>query len=303
VIVDERLAARLYDAAHADRWRLTRAAFTQALEASAARALSTRAMDRNATTAYLEALHLEDLALACACAAGDDAAWQHFVLTHRPVLYRAADAIDPGGGRELADSLYADLFGLGTTGGERRSLFRYFHGRSSLATWLRAVLAQRHVDQLRTFKRHEPLPDDDSPAALSGEVKLPDPERSRFVVLMREALACALALLAPKDRWRLACYYAQQMTLAQIGRLTGEHEATVSRQLTRTRAAMRASIEEYLVREHHLDSEAVTECFRSLGDDAGPLDLTELLSGSALGIDMPAGKKRSLDRSRKEGGV
>ena len=30
--------------------------------------------------------------------------------------------------------------------GERRSLFRYFQGRSSLATWLRAVLAQRYVD-------------------------------------------------------------------------------------------------------------------------------------------------------------
>ena len=47
---------------------------------------------------------------------------------------------DLGTGRELADSLYADLFGLDTRDGERRSLFRYYHGRAKLTTWLRSVL-------------------------------------------------------------------------------------------------------------------------------------------------------------------
>ena len=99
---------------------------------------------------YLKSLHLEDLALACACADGDEAAWEHFVREYRPSLYRAADALDPSGrARELADSLYADLYGTTERAGERRSLFRYFHGRSSLPTWLRAVLAQRHVDAIR----------------------------------------------------------------------------------------------------------------------------------------------------------
>ena len=92
-----------------------------------------------------------DLALACACAAGDERAWEHFISVQRPVLYRAADALDPSGAaRELADSLYADLYGLRDGGGGHASLFRYFHGRSSLSTWLRAVLAQRHVDRLRS---------------------------------------------------------------------------------------------------------------------------------------------------------
>ena len=88
---------------------------------------------------------------------------------HRPGLYRAADAIAPGGnGRELADSLYADLFGLQSQGGERRSLFRYFHGRSSLATWLRAVLAQRHVDGIRTGRRFEPLAETEGDAGATS---------------------------------------------------------------------------------------------------------------------------------------
>jgi DNA-directed RNA polymerase specialized sigma24 family protein len=94
--------------------------------------------------------HADDVALAAACAAGDEAAWERFVREYRPVLYRAADALDTTGrARELADALYADLFGLTEREGERRSLFRYYQGRSSLATWLRAVLAQRYVDLLR----------------------------------------------------------------------------------------------------------------------------------------------------------
>ena len=93
------------------------------------------------------------------------------MLEYRPVLYRSADAIDPGGGaRELADSIYADLFGLQERDGERRSLFRYFHGRSSLATWLRAVLAQRYVDRVRSSRRLTPLDDEEAvpPALVSA---------------------------------------------------------------------------------------------------------------------------------------
>ena len=91
-----------------------------------------------------------DVELARRCAAGDETAWERFVLEYRPILYRAADALEPGGGaRELADSLYGELYGLRERAGERQSLFRYFEGRSSLGTWLRAVLAQRYVDRVR----------------------------------------------------------------------------------------------------------------------------------------------------------
>ena len=88
-----------------------------------------------------------DLELARRCAAGEPAAWDRFVREYRPVLYRAADSLDPNGGaREIADSLYAELYGVNNTG---RSLLLSFSGRSSLATWLRAVLCQRFVDRLR----------------------------------------------------------------------------------------------------------------------------------------------------------
>ena len=64
-----------------------------------------------------------DLELARLCAEGDEHAWERFVREYRPLLYRAADALDrTQGAREIADSLYADLYGIGRSGGERQSL-------------------------------------------------------------------------------------------------------------------------------------------------------------------------------------
>lgn len=211
---------------------------------------------------------------------------------------RAADAIAPGGGaRDLADGLHADLFGLGNADGVRRSLFRYFHGRSSLATWLRSVLAQRHVDRLRSERRTEPLPQTlDGEDALPDRRPAPDPDRLRFLSLMHLVLTAALGRLESRDRLRLACYHAQQMTLAQVGRLLGEHEATVSRHLTRTRALIRSWVEEQLRVEHHLDDARITECFRSVAADTGDMDLRDLLGAEA-------GKIPLADRSKERGRV
>jgi RNA polymerase sigma-70 factor, ECF subfamily len=279
--IDGKLVERLYRQANAERWRVPMPRFADALELSAERARA--GSDSRELERYLSALHLEDLALACACAAGDESAWEHFVLEQRPFLYRAADALDPGGSaRELADSLYADLFGLRDRGGERQSLFRYFHGRSSLTTWLRAVLAQRQVDRLRTNRRLEPLPEEDSSAALPAPSSPVEPERHRYLELMQRTLERAVANLPARDRLRLACYYAQELTLAATGRLLGEHEATSSRQLARTRRVIRDDVERQLRVECGLSDAEVAQCFASVSHDAGPLDLQQMLDlGSA----------------------
>jgi len=274
---DEKLGGRLYRQANADRWHVPPERFRHALESSAERACAGRNWDAQEVELYLLSLHLEDLALACACAEGDDDAWEHFVLAQRPALYRAADALDASGGaRELADSLYADLFGLPNRSGERQSLFRYFHGRSSLTTWLRAVLAQGYVDRLRSERRTEALPDEDSSSALPAPSRPIDPDRDRYVPLIRDALDGAMATLPARDRLRLACYYAQDLTLAQTGRLLREHEATVSRQLARTRGVIRDAVARDL-REVGLSDAEIVRCFECVTEDAGTLDLRDLL--------------------------
>jgi len=296
VRIDATLVARLYQQAQASRWGVSERAFTAALERSAAKALPDRPLDGQRMERYLTALHLEDLALACACADGYEAAWDHFVREYRPVLYRSADAIDPAGGaRELADSIYADLFGLQERDGERRSLFRYFHGRSSLATWLRAVLAQRQVDRVRSTRRLTPLdPLGSEETALPALVTAPaaDPDTARFVELIRRALTSALTLLPDRDRLRLGCYYREDLTLAQTGRLLGEHEATVSRQLARTRKVIRAEVERYLGNECGLSGAEIERCFECTIDDPGPLDVGELFSHGGARKDSDLGRSK-----------
>jgi RNA polymerase sigma-70 factor (ECF subfamily) len=277
VAIDARLIERLHRQAKADRWHVSKDRLRAALEESLQR--STGGDQASGVERYLTALHLEDLALACACADGNEAAWEFFVREHRPVLYRAAAAVDASGGaRDLADSLYAELFGLREQGGRRQSLFRYFHGRSSLATWLRAILAQRHVDRFRSTRRFEPLAEDESPAALPAAPRDIDPDAPRYLALMRTVLAHVVALRPPRDRLRLACYYAQELTLAQTGRLLKEHEATTSRQLAKTRAQIREQVERALTAEHHLTEAEVARCFECAAEDPGTLDLRQLIA-------------------------
>jgi RNA polymerase sigma-70 factor (ECF subfamily) len=293
VLIDTRLADRLYARANAQRWRVSKDRFVQALETSAQRAFASRERSPRQLEQYLTALNLEDLALACACADGDEHAWEHFMMEQRPRLYRAADALDPGGGaRDLADSLYAELYGLRERAGERQSLFHYFHGRSSLTTWLRAVLAQRHVDRLRTNRRIEALPDEESPKAVATSPQTIDPDRERYLRLIHQALKRAIANLVARDRLRLACYYAQQLTLAETARVLGEHEATSSRQLGRTRRAIREDVERQLKEEPRLTEAEIAQCFASVAEDPGPLNLGGLLTPEAGRKDSP------VDRSR-----
>ncbi len=284
------LVARLHQQAHADRWGVSVTDFAVVLERSAAKIGTDEAdLDR-----ALSALHLDDLALACACERGHEGAWEHFVRDFRPTLYRAATAMAGEHGRELADSLYADLFGLKERDGARQSLFRYFHGRSSLGTWLRAVLAQRHVDGLRSERRFDPLPDDDD-EPVGRVAAAPGDETAAQAARVREVLSGAIARLSPKDRLRLGWYYAQDMTLAQIGRLSGEHEATVSRHLSRTRRTLRSDVEAAL-RAAGCGPEEIDECFAAAAADPGDARLTDLIG------DDEARKVAAGTRSRIEEG-
>lgn len=208
------------------------------------------------------------------CAEGDDRAWERFVRDYRPLLYRAADALDrSGGAREVADSLYAELYGIKGGAGARQSLFRYYQGRSSLATWLRAVLAQRYVDRVRVQRRTEPLQEDvDRPAPPP-----PDPDRDRYVALVRAALARAVSRLEPRDRLRLAGYYVQELTLAQIGRVLKESEASASRHLARTRRDLRGAVERHLREESRLTDDQIAACLASVVEDSGPLDMKQVI--------------------------
>jgi DNA-directed RNA polymerase specialized sigma24 family protein len=153
------------------------------------------------------------------------------------------------------------------------------------------VLTQRYVDRLRSNRRVEPLPDEESPEALPAPERPIDPNRSRYLALIGHALERAVAALPSRDRLRLACYYAEELTLEETGRMLGEHEATSSRQLARTRRRIREEIERRLRVDNGLTNAEIGQCFASVAEDVGPLDLRDMLN---LGGER---KKSALDRS------
>ncbi len=286
----------LYAQSNAGRWGLSRDSFTVSLTRSAEKRLSSGSLAPDKLEEYLSSLHLEDLALATACLENCEAAWEHFVGAYRGYLRSAAAAVlrcssDSPAACELADSLFAELYGLTDGARRERSLFRYFHGRSSLKTWLRAVLAQRHIDAIRAGRRFESLEDDESnrhapqnPAGVS--VQTDDPHRERYVTLFVRALQAALAALDPRDEQRLRLYYAKEQTLAEIGKELGEHESSVSRNLDRIRLALRRRVEETLrngcpaangsAAEVGLSDAQISLCFEYASADAS-FDLENLL--------------------------
>lgn len=283
----EPLLNRLYARSRAANWNLARENLAAALERSARWRFPGEPPSPRQAEEYLAALHLEDLALACACAEGSEAAWEAFVAAYRSPLRRAAAAIlrsaaDSPDTAELADSLFADLYGWKDAEGGRQSLFRWYHGRSKLSTWLRTVLAQRHVNSIRRSRRFESLDEEGAEERVvqrqdCAPADPPDPHRRRYLELLSRGLNGAIRALAPADRARLLDYYLSGHTLADMARARSEHEATASRKLERIRRELRTVVVRTL-REPpaSLDDAQIALCFEYALQD-WPFDLRALL--------------------------
>lgn len=232
--LDEILLDELWRQCEGASWGLERGEFSRILfDIGAAHNYG---LDEGATAsrlqqaAYFRGLRLGDLVLARACAAGNERAWEHFVAIYREPLVRAAIAITGSDtlGRELADQLYAELFGLTTRDGERRCPLKSYRGRGSLMGWLRTTLAQRHVDHHRRSHREQPLEELDAPApAFEAE------KTASELTVLEKAVDGALKSCEAEDRLLLAAYYLDGRTLLQIAGVLHVHEATVSRKLKR----------------------------------------------------------------------
>ena len=187
-------------------------------------------------------LRVEDLALARACALGNEKAWEVFLTRFRVKLYDIAGHItrEDATGRELADSLYTDLYGIESRDGQRVSKLASYTGRGSLEGWLRTVMAQEYINRYRRQRRLVSLDEKEE----DGEhFAAPDPDPVTAVdPRVRAATDEALAALSAEDRFLLASYYLDGRTLAEIARLLQVHESTISRKLDRLAKSLRKQI-------------------------------------------------------------
>jgi RNA polymerase sigma-70 factor (ECF subfamily) len=233
--------AELYAKSSAEKFRVSLQDFTAILQD-----VSGRYLPRNATRAEAAELHcglrVEDLVLARACARGNELAWECFLLQYRQKLYDTAAAIakEESAARELADGLYADLFGVRQAAdGHRISKLASYTGRGSLEGWLRTVLAQEYVNR---FRRERRLVSFDEKSEAGEQFEAKPIAVARVDSRLEQAVDEALAELSPESRLLLASWYLDGRTLAQIARLLGVHESTISRRIDKTTVSLRKRI-------------------------------------------------------------
>jgi RNA polymerase sigma-70 factor len=220
---------------------------------------------------FLDSLNCDDMCLALACAKGDDSAWEDFYRDYRSYLINISRSMtqDAGAAEQLADSTFADLYGLRESGGARVSKFSFYSGRGSLRGWLRAVVFQLSADSHRQTSRYvqtEEAEDMDRLAMAAAPEKQASTEvdfiEKRYRAAVSEALRKGISQLEPRDRLLLAYYYCDEMTLREIGRLFQVHEATISRWLTKVQKKLRKLVEKGLERDHRFNRREAAEAMQ-----------------------------------------
>lgn len=234
------LAAELHAKSGAEKLGLTLEAFTLIL-CEIGEKHGSSASDRDLRSLFLS-LRLDELALARACAAGHNSAWEVFLTRFREKLYQSALRIarEDSAARELADTLYADLYGTNLRDGQRVSKLASYTGRGSLEGWLRTVLAQEYVNRYRRTKRLVSLEEESEegmqfPSSAPQAAVHADPR-------LTQSTDEALALLPAEDRTILAAYYLDGRTLAEIARMLRVHESTISRKVDKLAKSLRKQI-------------------------------------------------------------
>ncbi len=233
--------AELFVQSRAAKYGLSREQFGAILEEIGTKYLPPGAGQEDWRLLY-GSLRLEDLVLARACAAGNELAWENFLLRYREKLYDIAGYIakESSAARELADGIYADLYGTVTPQGERVCKLSSYTGRGSLEGWLRAVMSQEFINRYRKQRRLVSLDseteDGQQFAAEHHEPEVPVDSR------VGSATDEALAALSAEERYLLASYYLDGRTLAEIAATLGVHESTISRKLDKLAKSLRKQI-------------------------------------------------------------
>jgi RNA polymerase sigma-70 factor (ECF subfamily) len=231
----------LFEKSAAQKYGIAEAQFVNILTEIGLKYLPARASSAEVRALY-SSLHVEELALARACALGHERAWEDFMIRYREKLHEAALRItkDESKARELAGSIYADLYGTSSRDGVRISKLSYYSGRGSLEGWLRTVMAQRHINDYRSTRRTVSLEEETEAGKQFASVATPAAPSSE--PRLESAVDEALGALTAEDRCILAYYFLDELTLARIAHILRVHESTISRRLEKLVRQLRKDI-------------------------------------------------------------
>ena len=175
----------------------------------------------------------EDLMLAWA--AGQAPAFEQLYARHRGPLYRFLDRQLRNGA--LTDELFQDVWQRVIAA---RTTWR---PEAAFSTWLFRIAHNRLNDHWRALKHRPPAPGD----ADERTARVPDPhtpERTLSEFEQRRRLQLAMAELPDEQREVLLLRLEQELTLEEIGEITGVGRETVKSRLRYAMDKLRARLSE-----------------------------------------------------------
>ena len=185
---------------------------------------------------YVRLLSLDDLYLASACARRDEQAWAECARLHFGFMRQFAHRFLPSAdATELTDHVIADLW-------EKGKLERY-QGRSSLRTWLGAVVAHAALQAGKVARRRHANAAEARDNARTRPAMVSAPEDEQAARLLAGITSEAVSALPDDQKVLLLLHYEQNLSLDEIAPILNASKATLSRRLKRLREGVRATIE------------------------------------------------------------
>jgi len=236
---------------------------------------------------FIDSLHTCDVYLAAACAQRSAEAWSRFMGLYQKYLNAIALSVSPSSdaARELADSVLVEMFLPDRSGHSR---IASYHGRSSLATWLRAIVCHRAINERErkdnSLERIESMPEmAEKGSACNIEAIL---RAARYQDVINDSLRNSCNCLTDRERLLLLLRYDDELQVSQIARLLGVCPSTVTRQLERIQGKLHENVVATLTSKHNLQQAEIEECLADLLDNPSYsiLALIKVCSGEATDV-------------------
>jgi RNA polymerase sigma-70 factor (ECF subfamily) len=229
---------------------------------------------KDASLEALHALHVEDVYLAFACAAGDAHAVAEldrvFVPEIRSTLSRMGLA--PSVRDETLQVMREELFV-----GARPAIANYT-GRGQLRRWLRAVAARTGLRVARQGAGHAEL-HESTPDLGREDMEITFLKR-KYGGTFREAFTEALGNMEAKERLLLKQRFRHHLSIEDLGALHGVHASTVSRWVSDARLRLVTATRERMMERLKIGRAEVSSILRLIQSE---LEVT-LSTGVADGV-------------------
>lgn len=257
--------------------------------------------ERDAIFSLFNTLHTSDLYLSCACANQNDRGWTRFSTLYGTCIRNVARSVSHTRclAADLADGVLAHIFLPDKSG---RSRIASYDGRSSLATWLSAIICHQAINERErkssSFERLEDVPEiADCSVVRRIEKKL---RAEKFELAIKESIVEASKTLTERERFVLALRYREHLQGAEIARILRLHPSTVTRQLRQICEKLRYQILSMLASSYHLDPSTIEECLSDIMENASYSVMSLLTESNCSLVQAFVGGRRTQWKDERD---